>query len=130
MANLAQIEEQSRKADMATNGSSFIINKNPYDFSGQKMACEVNLLMNDGKVIHYRRKKARKVPVNGEITLPSGSLIEMDEKKLLGMFLCVFIVWGVWGLGISNVAYGVATLNIEIPVGPVQIIFSLIIVVF
>jgi len=86
----------------------FKLNRNPYDFGGGKMASEVNLLMNDGKEVYYRRTKARRAPVNGDITLPNGSLIELDEDKLLTMFGNINneVYWNLFGFSSAELAQG------------------------
>ncbi|MHC1568125.1 MAG: AAA family ATPase [Candidatus Syntropharchaeia archaeon] len=86
----------------------FKLNRNPYDFGGGKMASEVNLLMNDGKEIYYRRTKARKSPIKGEIILPNGSLIELDEDKLFAMFGNINndVYWNLFGFSSAELAQG------------------------
>ncbi|MDY6932057.1 MAG: AAA family ATPase, partial [Halobacteriota archaeon] len=84
-------------------------NKNPYDFGAGKMASEVNLIMNNGEEIYYRRTKARKDPVNGEITLPNGgSSIELNEGKLLEMFGNINneVYWNLFGFSSAELAQG------------------------
>jgi uncharacterized protein YhaN len=83
---------------------------NPYQFDDTTMSSEVNLILHDGREVHYRRIRARKTPVVGEIV---GSGIELDEDRLFQLFgnINSEIYWNIFGFSLSELTQGEESLK-------------------